>query len=212
MSSTPMTNSETQAIRDDLAFLRGLVERSDGFLKVLGRTYFAGGACYLAQVLLGLGQTQGWITTTNGVVNLTIAIGPTVIFAISLVVLLRGSRQKVGTPSQVDRAIGAFFGAIGLSNLVLIAVIGSVALREKSLTIWLIYPCAVFIFQGAAWLTMFSLRRRAWIGLVAATWFACALGMGLGIGSFTAFAIFAGLGLLFGMTLPGAWLMTRRSV
>jgi hypothetical protein len=211
MSSTPMTNSETQAIRDDLAFLRGLVERSDGFLRVLGRTYFAGGACYLAQVLLGLGQTQGWITTTSGAVNLAIGIGPTVIFVVALVFLLRGGRQKVGTPSQVDRAIGAFFGAIGLSNFVLIAVIGSVALREQSLTVWLIYPCAVFTFQGAAWLTMFSLRRRAWIGLVAATWFACALGMGLGIGSFTTFAIFASLGLLFGMTLPGAWLMTRKS-
>jgi hypothetical protein len=78
--------------------------------------------------------------------------------------------------------------------------------------IWLIYPCAVFTFQGAAWLTMFLLRRRAWIGLVAATWFACALGMGLGIGSFTAFAAFASLGLLFGMTLPGAWLMARKSL
>jgi hypothetical protein len=206
-----MTDSDTQAIRDDLAFLRGLVQRSDDFLKVLGRTYFAGGLCYLVQTLLGLGQSSGWIPTTNGPVDLVIGITPTAAFLIALLVILPRGRRNAAPVGQVDRAIGAFFGAIGLSNFALIAVIGVIALREKSVTIWLIYPCAVFIFQGAAWLTMFSLRRRAWIGLVAATWFACAIGMGWGVGDMNQFAVFASLGLLFGMTLPGAWLMTRKS-
>ena len=205
-----MTDSETQAIRDDLAFLRGLVQRGDDFLKWFGRAYFAAGVCYLGQTLLGLAQSFGWIPTTNRVLNLVIGIGPTAIFLIALVVLLRLDRAKPA-PGQANRTIGAVFGAVGLSNLVLIWVIGSAALREKSLTIWLLYPCAVFILQGAAWLTMFALRRRAWIGLVAATWFVCALGMGWGIGDLTQFAVFASAGLLFGMTLPGAWLMTRKS-
>jgi hypothetical protein len=207
-----MTNADTQAIRDDLAFLRGLVDRSDDFLKLLGRTYFAGGVCYLAQTLLGLAQLWGWIPTTDGLLDLVIGIGPTAVFVIALIAVLPRGRRKTETTSQVDRAIGAFFGAIGLSNLALIAAIGSVALHQKSLTIWLIYPCTVFIFQGAAWLTMFSLRRRAWTGLVAAIWFACALAMGWSIGDMTLFAIFASLGLLFGMAVPGAWLMTRRSI
>jgi hypothetical protein len=212
MSATPMTDSDTQAIRDDLAFLRGLVQRGDDFQKVLGRTYFAGGLCYLGQTLLGLAQSLGWIPTTNGPIDLVIGIGPTAVFVIALILILpRGPRKA--PLGQADRAIGAFFGAIGFSNFALIAVIGAVALHQKSLTIWLIYPCAVFIFQGAAWLTMFMLRKRAWTGLVAATWFACALGMGWGIGGdLTQFAIFASLGLLFGMTLPGAWLMTRKAV
>jgi hypothetical protein len=208
----PMSDSETQAIRDDLAFLRGLVERGDDFLKVLGRIYFAGGVCYLAQTLLGLAQAAGWIPTTNGPLDLVIGIAPTAAFLVALAVILPRGRRKPAPPGQADRAIGAFFGAIGLSNFALIAVIGSVALHQKSLTIWLIYPCTVFIFQGAAWLTMFMLRRRAWIGLVAAAWFVSALGMGWGNSDLTTFAVFASLGLLFGMTLPGAYLMTRKSV
>ena len=207
-----MTNSDAQTIRDDLAFLRGLVDRSDDFLRGLGRTYFAGGVCYLVQTLLGLAQSRGWISTTNGPLDLVIGIGPTAVFLIALIVILPRGRRKAEAPGQVDRAIGAFFGAIGFSNFALIAVIGAVAVHEHSFTIWLIYPCTVFIFQGAAWLTMFSLRRRAWIGLVAAIWFVCALAMGWSIGDMTQFAVFASLGLLFGMTLPGAWLMTRRSV
>ena len=207
-----MTNADTQAIRDDLAFLRGLVDRSDDFLKLLGRTYFAGGVCYLAQTLLGLAQLWGWIPTTDGLLDLVIGIGPTAVFVIALIAVLPRAGGGAASPGQVDRAIGAFFGAIGLSNLALIAVIGSVALHQKSLTIWLIYPCTVFIFQGAAWLTMFSLRRRPWFGLVAAIWFVSALGMAWGNSNLFTFAVFASLGLLFGMTLPGAYLMTRKSV
>jgi hypothetical protein len=210
MSSTSMTDSETQAIRDDLAFLRGLVERGDDFMKGFGRVYFAGGVCYLVQTVLSLAQALGWVPTTYGALDLAIGIGPTAVFVIALVFLLPMGR-RAPTPGQLDRAINAFFGAIGLSNFALIAVIGAVALREKSFTIWLIYPCAVFILQGAAWLTMFALRRRAWTGLVAAVWFVSAIGMGWSITNLTQFAIFATIGLLFGMTLPGAWLMTRKS-
>jgi hypothetical protein len=210
MSSTPMTDSETQAIRDDLAFLRGLVQRGDDFLKLLGRTYFAGGVCYLGQTLLGLGQGLGWITTSNQPINLMIGIGPTAVFIIALILVLPRGRAKLAA-GEATRTIGAVFGAIGLSNLALIWVIGSAALREKSLTIWLIYPCAVFILQGAAWLTFFSLRRRAWTALVAAIWFGCAIAMGGTAGNLSLYGVFAGIGLLFGMTAPGAYLMTRKS-
>ena len=205
-----MSDSETQAIRDDLAFLRGLVQRGDDFLRSLGRVYFAAGVCYLAQTLLGMGQGLGWISTANGPINLVIGIGPTAIFLVALVILLRLDRAKPA-PGQATRTIGAVFGAVGLSNLVLIWVIGSAALREKSLTIWLIYPCAVFILQGAAWLTFFSLRRQGWTALIAAIWFGCAIGMGWAAGNLPIYGVFAGIGLLFGMTVPGAWLMTRKS-
>ena len=210
MSSTIMTDSDTQAIRDDLAFLRGLVQRGDDFLKSLGRVYFAGGACYLFQTLLGLAQSLGWLPSTNGLVDLAIGVGPTAVFVIVLLFILPFGR-RAPTPGQIDRAIGAFFGAIGFSNFALGAVIGVVAVHEKSFTIWLLYPCAVFILQGAAWLTMFALRRRAWTGLIAAVWFATSIGMGWGITNMVQFAAFASAGLLFGMTLPGAWLMTRKS-
>jgi hypothetical protein len=78
-------------------------------------------------------------------------------------------------------------------------------------TIWLLYPCAVFISQGAAWLAMYSLRRRPWVALVAAVYFASAIGMGVGIESWLVYLGFTSAGLLFGMALPGAWLMTRKS-
>jgi len=199
---------DVQDIRDDLAFLRTLVQTGDDNLRQFGRLYFAAGACYLAQTLLGLGQAGGWIK--GWPIGLAIGVGPTVIFLVCLAIVLRRGRTK---PAQgaAPRAIAAMFSAVGLANLVLIAVIGLVAWRERSITIWLLYPCAVFISQGAAWLAMFSLRRRPWVALVAAVHFGCAIVMGLGIDSWVLYLSFASAGLLFGMVLPGAWLMTRKS-
>ena len=201
--------SDVQDIRDDLAFLRTLVQTGDDGLKRFGRVYFAAGACYLAQTLLGLGQSSGWIPSGGAPIGLTIGIGPTAVFLIALAFLLprRGARPLAGPGARI---IPAMFGAVGAANLVLITVIGSVAWREKSIPIWLIYPCTVFILQGAAWVTMFSLRRRLWVALVATTFFGCALGMGFGIGDWFVYLSFASAGLLFGMALPGAWLMTRK--
>jgi hypothetical protein len=198
--------SDTEAIRDDLAFLRALVQGGDDFLRGFGRGYFAGGVCYLVQTLLGEGQALGWVPS-KGLLALVIAFGPTVVFLVALAVII--SRGHAPSPGQASRTMGAIFGAVGLANLVLIAVIGSIAWRERSFTIWMIYPCTVFIMQGAAWLTTYALRRRAWAALVAAIWFVCALGMGFGVRSFTWYLAFASLGLGLGMAAPGAWLMTR---
>jgi hypothetical protein len=100
------------------------------------------------------------------------------------------------------------FGAVGLANIVLLAVIGWVAFRERSFTTWLIYPACVFTLQGAAWTVAAALRRRTWMGLVAAGWFGFAIAMGVSVEHLGYYVLFAGLGLWTCMVAPG-WHMTR---
>ena len=141
-----------------------------------------------------------------------IGLGPTVVFFAALSWVI--ARHRTAGPGGISgggtvaKAIGAVFGVAGLANLVLVAVIGSVAWREHSLAIWLIYPCAVFILQGAAWLVSFTLRRRSWHALVALGWFAAAVGMAISIESLAWYILFAGLGLFLCIALPGAALLT----
>jgi hypothetical protein len=87
------------------------------------------------------------------------------------------------------------------------AVIGSVALRQHSLTTWLIYPCVVFVMQGAAWLVASALRKRAWLGLVGIGWFVAAVAMSLVVEQPVRFALAASIALLVLMVIPGAFLM-----
>jgi hypothetical protein len=203
-------NATPKSVQDDLAYLRALVEPPGNFQRSFGEAYFAAGLCYGVQMLLHAGQALGWIGE-RGPVALLIGLGPTVAFLALLTWIVVRERAS-GPPAggAVARAIGAVLGSVGIANLVLVFVIGLIAWRERSLTIWLIYPCAVMVLQGAAWLVIYLLRRRTWFGIVALGWFAIAGVMAVGV-AYQDFALFigsAGFGFLAFMLVPG-WVMMR---
>ena len=200
--------ADAQSAREDLAFLKTLVDGNESAgMKALGESYLAGGLIYGGQVLLPVAQGLGWLPQ-NGLASLLIGIGPTALFVPVLIWIIRRNRTDL-PKGVVGRAVAAVFAAIGLSNLFLIVVVGAVAWREGSQTTWLIYPCTVFVLQGTAWLFAFMMRRRNWLFLVAIGWFACAVGMALSVVATGYYILFAGLGLLFCMALPG-WVIIRR--
>ena len=192
--------------RADLAFMRALVEPDDRWLRQFGETYSAAGACYCTQMLLHAGQFVG-LTPINGLGGLAIGVGPTVVFLGLLVWIIRRNAPIRGNATA--RAVGSVFGAVGLTNLALVLIIGSIAWRMHSITIWLIYPCAVMVLQGMAWLVAFMMRRRSWMAVVAVGWFLTGLGMALFIDNMAGFVASAGVGMLLFMLLPGLWMLRR---
>lgn len=194
--------SDAQSARDDLAFLRGLVgDDENAQTRSFGEAYFASGLIYGGQMLLHAAQSLGLISQAPPAA-LLVGVGPTVLFIPVLSWIIYRNRKNA-VRGAVGRAVAAVFGVIGLANLALIAVIGSVAWREHSVTTWLIFPCAVFVLQGAAWLFAYMMRRRAWFAWVAFGWFAAAIGMALSVTALGYFILFAGLGLWACMALPG---------
>lgn len=196
------SDSQTQNIREDLAFLRALVQAGDGYRRAFGAAYLGAGVCYLGQIVLTLAQMTGWLAA-DPVINLTVGLAPTALFLAWLTFVL--IRYRSASPSgPAGRAIGAVFGAVGLANLVEVAVIGWVAWRQHSLTTWLLYPCAVCVMQGAAWQVACIMTRRRWMLAVSLVWFACAIGMALSTASLPLFIAILGAGLALGMAAPGA--------
>jgi hypothetical protein len=209
MEDHPMTATDTQSLRDDLAFLRALVEPTDGgqrYWRAFGEAYLAAGVCYGAQLLLVVAQMLGLLPATSGV-SLAIGILPTVVFIGLLVWIIVRHRAAQAGAGLMARAVGNLFGVLGMANLGLAAAIGWVAIREHNMTTWLIYPCCVFILQGAAWLVALSLRRKAWYAWVAAGWIVTGLGMAVAIEATGWFIAFAAAGLVLCMALPGWHLM-----
>ena len=201
-------SSDIENARDDLAFLRALVgDNADTTqARAFGEPYFASGLIYGGQMLLHAAQGLGVLPTTPPYA-LAIGLGPTVVFVPVLVWMILRNRKSAGA-GTAGRAVGRIFAAVGIANVVLVAIIGSVAVRHHSLATWLIYPATVFVLQGTAWLFGFMMRRRAWHGLVAAGWFAAGLAMGLSVDDIPLYILFAGLGLWLCMALPG-WSMIR---
>jgi hypothetical protein len=186
--------------RDDLAFMRALVAAGADSQKTFGEIYATGGLCYGAQMLLHGGQALGVISTASAV-SLAVGLGPTVIFLAALIWIL--SHQPRQVPSATNKAVGAVFGAVGLANLAMVLIIGSVAWRLQSFTVWLIYPCLVMVLQGMAWLVAFLLRRRSWMGVVALGWLLVGVGMGAAIQTMGAYIVVAGVGMVAFMLIPG---------
>jgi len=203
MSSTP------QSVKDDLAFMRSLVEAGDRIQGLFGEIYAAAGVCYGVQMILYAAQSVAWLPAAAGW-SLTIGLAPNAAFFAVLAFVIW--RHRHAPPMRgMWRAIAAVFGCIGLANLALVAVIGSVAVRQHSMTTWLIYPCAVFVLQGAAWLVAFVLLRRAWLAVVAVGWFAAAIVMVALIQATTWFLVVAGIGFGLLMVVPGAVMIRRAS-
>jgi hypothetical protein len=203
-----MTVMTTNSLNDDLAFLRTLAEGSEENLRAFAEIYCAAGVIYGVETLLHGGQGLGWLPQ-SGLLALAAGVLPTAIFTLVVVAI---TLRKGSTPqgNLVGKSIGAVFGAIGISNLALIVVIGSVAWREHNFTTWQLYPCIVFVLQGMGWLVAFWLRQQAWLGLLAAGWFAVGIAMALCIQWIPGFVALAALGLFGGMALPG-YLMLRRT-
>ena len=198
-------STKTPSVQDDLAFMRALVEGGGAIPAAFGETYLAAGLIYGLQILLQSPQAFG-LPALPPLAGLIVGIAPTIVFVAVLTWIVWRNRGA-GQGGATSRAVGATFGCIGLANLALIGVIGSVAFRQKSLETWLIYPCVVFVLQGAAWLVSCALRKRAWQGWVGVGWFAAAIGMALCIGSLAQYALIAGVSMLVLMVVPGAAMM-----
>jgi hypothetical protein len=199
-------NTDARTAQEDLAFLRQLVERDDGTAAPWAKGYFAAGLIYGAQMLMHAAQFFG-LLPGEGPAALLIGLGPTLVF-IPVAVWITWRHRAARPPTAANRAVGAVFGGVGAANLALIIVIGWAAWQHRSFATWLIYPACVFILQGAAWTAAWMVRRRAWLGLVAAGWFAFAIAMGLTTDRIGPYVLFCGLGIWTCMALPG-WVMIR---
>src|SRR5579859_5182334 len=124
--ATHLDEAQIHEARANLAFMRALVEPDDRWLRQFGETYSAAGFCYCAQMLLHAGQFIG-LTPATGIGGLAIGLGPTVVFLALLVWIIRRNGPAT-VANATSKAVGAVFGAVGLTNLALVLIIGSVAI------------------------------------------------------------------------------------
>jgi hypothetical protein len=197
----------TDTARDDLAFMRALVQPDEAWQRGFGEVYAAAGLCYGGQMVMHGLQGFGLIPG-GGFPAIVVGAGPSVLFLAMFIWIGRRNAMSAGG-GVTSRAVGSVFSAIGLANFALIAIMASVAWREQSIKIWLIYPCVVLVMQGAAWLVAYMLRRKAWFALVAFGWFATGIGMAAAIENFGWYILVGGLGFFAFMLAPGVVMMRQ---
>ena len=198
---------ELQSARADLDFMRGIVQPSPGTFALTGEVYVAGGLLYGAQLLFHWGEIAGWLRPAPPV-TLAVVVGVTTLFLAALAWSLYRHRGQ-GGGSTANKAVGVAFQTMGMTNLVIVGIVGLVAWRQQSWETWLIYGAVVYALQGAAWAVACTLMKRFWLGLVAAGWFATSLAMAAVTGDAATYVLISGLGLLLWMLIPGLVLVRQ---
>ena len=197
-------SGDSQSVHDDLAFMRSLVEAGNSRTAMAGGAAFvAGGLIYGAQCLVQWLGAIGALPMSEAAWLIT-GLAPTIIFLAWLGWFIWSTRGLIQPRAQ--RAINAAFAAAGSANLVILIAIGMLAARKDSADIFELYPCVVFVLQGAAWLVAYMLRKRLWLLAVALGWFVAAILLSYFIGT-TTFILIAALSLFGLMALPGFVMM-----
>lgn len=196
---------KSDVVSDDLAFLRALVTEGGQAQISLGKGLLAGGTCYGTQCLLQWGMlVSGW--QAPPLLALAVGVAPTLIF-LSLLARLIWADRGTSSNGVATRALNAAFGGAGLAAMTTALIFGYLAVRQHSITVWLFHPMMVCVVQGTVWYIAYAIRRRGWIGLVSAGWFASALLLAAVIER-PVFVLLVGAALLLLMALPG-WVLMR---
>lgn len=198
---------QDRSITPDLDFLRTLIDGTGGRTQYyIGQAFLVAGCLYGFQCLAtGLALVTG--ATGSTLLMLFLGFAPTVAFIVYCI-WLNIAKRMAGGGSTTSRAVAAVFQAMGLANIAMICIFAPAAFMRGDFTIWLFYPAVVFALQGAAWLTVFQLRRRGWLLLVAMGWLLSAVALGALIAHQVYYLIVCGAALFLFMAAPG-WTMMK---
>lgn len=200
-------SSANDLAREDLAYIRALVE-GPAVDPDFGIGYFLAGLFYGAQIVASGLQIAGWLPSTPAW-SLTINLLPTAMLVVTLVAIHVFRRTGSKPSGVVGRTISALFATLGASNLVFLAVVAFASAQGGGRVAWLMYGCAVFVLQGAAWMVAWVLRRKPWLAAVGAGWFMTAIGMAAAISRLELYVLICGVGLTACMTAPGYAMMRQ---
>lgn len=202
--------TDMQSAREDLAFLRGLVDedwrpRAWAF----GVIYVVLGAALVAHVLISWGAEAGYLPLQG---RSLLATYLALYTAVSSVWALLGGRFRrelqpgmasAGVKSRAGAAalIGSFLG-----HLVMLGVFVIVALRLEDGVFLQLAPLVLFTLQGVLWFVVHALRRQPWQLVVAIGWLLSTLALAPFVGT-DAFGLGVAAAAVALMIIPGVQMM-----
>ena len=192
----------------NLAFVKALVSDGPRMQASAGLIFLVAGLAYGIDCLIYVWQIRGNVALSP-LVWLLLAVAPPTVFFVALFYVLWRDR-KLANHGVATRAVNAAYGSAGLANLFVALSFGYVAMLEKSMTIWLLYPIAMCAFQGSVWYVAFMVRRKLWLLGASAGWFVTTLLLAWLIRDTGSYLLVLGIALV-GLMGGSGWYMMRQA-
>lgn len=203
--------SDSQSARDDLAFLRSLVDEDwRPGLWAFGAIYVSVGAVLAIHVLISWAAGAGYLPL-RGASLLATYVALYVVASFVWTWIGGHARRESQRSSAVAASVKGRAGAVALvsafvGHLVMMAVFVIVAVRQDNGLFLQLAPLVLFTLQSTVWFIVHSMRRQRWQFVVGVGWLLAVLGLAPLVGtSFIEFGIAVTAVVL--MIVPGAYMM-----
>ena len=204
MTQDSTTTAGTAA---DIAFIRDLAEQGRNTAPLNGPFLIA------ASVIFGIANLGQWALVTglfdaSPWAPLWLWVGAGVMFGLSLFVLTRRVEAKPGANTQVNKAIGASWSAVGVGIFAMWLAFMAIGFKTGDWALMWAMPSLVFAAYGSAWFVSGEMTGRRWMKGIALLSYAGAAALGLVIGNAAMYLVFTALLVLVAL-IPGI-VLTRQ--
>jgi hypothetical protein len=203
--------SDTQTARDDLAFLRSLVDEDwRPGTWMFGALYLLVGVALAAHVLISWSVGAGYLPL-RGTSLVATYVGLYVVASLVWLWIygrVRRASQRGGlsVASVKGRAGAVVLTSAFLGHLVMMIVFFIVAARQRNQVFVELAPLVLFTLQSVVWFVIHAMRRQRWQALTAWGWLVAVLALAPLVGT-SAFNLGIAVTALVLMIVPGAYMM-----
>jgi len=202
--------SDTESARDDLAFLRGLVDEDwRPGTWAFGAIYVSIGAALVVHVLISWAAAEGYLPL-RGMALMTTYV---VLYTIAGLVwtwigghVRREAQRRTQAASVKGRAGGAALVSAFVGHLVMLAVLVIVAVRQQNPVFLELAPLVLFTLQSVVWFVVHAMRRQGWQAVVGWGWLLAVIALAPLVGTSVFGLGIAGTAVVL-MIVPGACMM-----
>ncbi len=198
---------DTQAIQDDIAYLRGLAHEGRQAPLLAGPILVTAGVIFGSTSLIQWAIQSG-VLRLNPWSQLWIWVVAGAVFAIALTVLIGRIKTKPGVRSAGNKAVGAAWQAVGYGIFVTWLALVAMALKTGNGSWMAVMPTAVLVAYGSAWMIAAAMTRTRWMSMTALAAYVGAVAVAWFVGSPLIYLAYAAV--LFAVALvPGLILMRQ---
>ncbi|WEK41206.1 MAG: hypothetical protein P0Y50_06260 [Candidatus Brevundimonas colombiensis] len=198
---------DTQAIQDDIAYLRGLAHEGRQAPLLAGPILVTAGVIFGSTSLIHWAIQSG-VLRLNPWFQLWIWVVAGAVFAVALTILIGRIKTKPGVRSAGNKAVGAAWEAVGYGIFVTWLALVAMALKTGNWSWMSVMPTAVLVAYGSAWMIGAAMTRTRWMSMTALAAYVGAVAVAWFVGSPLIYPVYAVV--LFAVALvPGLILMRQ---
>ena len=170
---------ETQAIQDDIAYMRSLAHEGR-HAPLLAGPILVTAAIVFGGASLGQWALQSDVLDISPWAQLWLWIGAGVVFAVALTMLIGRMKGKPGINSAGNKAVGAAWTGVGYGIFVTWLALVALSFKTDNWSWMAVMPTTVLVAYGSAWMIAAAMTKTRWmsvtalaayVGAVAVAWF-----------------------------------------